>query len=80
MSSLDTGRISLRELGELVGVQVEVTVEDRAGFDRLLDVPLRLLATEFRRPVAFRRFVLNKLEQAEERTRLRRIAAIFEAA
>lgn len=77
MPSLDTGRVSLRELGALVGVQVDLGIEDRRDFDRLLDVPLRVLAREFRNPSAFRRYVLSKLEQAEDRARVRRIAAIF---
>ena len=77
MPSLDTGRVSLRELGELVGLQIELGVEDRLEFERLLGVPLRLLARQFRSRSAFRRYVTSKLEQAEDRARVRRIAAIF---
>lgn len=77
MPSLDIGRISLRELGELVGLHVTVTVADRAGFEAFLHVPLRRLRAEFRTPRAFGAFVLNKLDQAEERARVRRIAALF---
>lgn len=67
-------RMTLRQLG------AEASAEDRLGFEQLLDLPLRLLAAEFRSRAAFRRFVMHKLEQAQERERLRRIAAIFEAA
>lgn len=77
MPRLDIGRISLRELGELVGVQVEASVEEREGFDRFFDVPLRMLERQFRSSASFRSFVLRKLEQAEDRARTLRIAAIF---
>ncbi len=77
MPSLDTGRVSLRELGAFVGVEIELGVEDRREFERLLDVPIRLLAREFRNPSAFRRYVLSKLAQAEDRERVRRIGKIF---
>jgi len=73
-------RQTLRQIGAAVGVQVEVSADDRAGFDRLLDVPLRTLAAEFRSEAALRAFVLRKLEQAHDREHIRRIAAIFEAA
>jgi len=72
-------RLTLRQLGELVEVKIEPSVEDRPGFDKLLDVPLRLLAREFRNGAAFRKFVVAKLEQAEDRARLRRIFSIFAA-
>lgn len=80
MTKLVAVRLSLRELGELAGAQVEASAEDRAGFEMLLHVPLRVLAREFRSPAAFGAFVLRKLEQGQERARLRRIAALFEAA
>lgn len=80
MTRLDRVRLSLRELGELAGAQVEPSAEDRAGFEKLLIVPLRVLAREFRSPTAFGAFVQRKLEQGQERARVRRIAALFEAA
>jgi|GEM_PF-2541316 len=72
-------RLTLRQLAELVEVELEVGVEDRAGTERFFDVPLRLLAAaEFRNRAAFRAFVLCKLEQAHERKRVLRILTIFE--
>jgi hypothetical protein len=73
-------RLTLRQLAELVEVEVEASVDDRVGIERLFDVPLRLLATtEFRNRAAFRAFVLRKLEQGQERKRSRKFAAIFNA-
>lgn len=73
-------RLTLRQLGELVEVQIESTDEERAGFEKFLEIPLRLLAREFRSRAALRVFVLRKLEQAESRKHARAIAAIFDAA
>lgn len=71
-------RLTLRQLAELVEVQVEASVDDRVDIERLFDVPLRLLAAEFRSRAAFRAFVLRKLEQGQARKRSRRFAAIFD--
>lgn len=69
---------TLRQLGAAAGVEVAADPSDRPDFDRFLDVPLRLLASEFRSDAALRAFILSKLEQGRARAVVQRIAKIFD--
>ncbi|HEX3853324.1 MAG TPA: hypothetical protein VHW01_20310 [Polyangiaceae bacterium] len=73
-------RLSLHALGRALELPVEPSVEDSANMARSYHAPLWRVRRMFRSEAAFRAFVARKLEQADERASVRRIAAIFDAA
>lgn len=70
-------RLSLRELGAVLGFSIERSDDEQLGFERFYDQSLALLSRQFVSPQAFKDFVHRKFDQAREREAVRRIAAIF---
>jgi hypothetical protein len=72
-------RLSLLELGQALALPIAPSVTDTADFEPQLSVPMWRLRSRFSSETAFRSFVARKLDQAEERASVLRIAAIFDA-
>ena len=72
-------RISLHALGCALELPVEPSVDDSASMARSFHAPLWRVRRMFRSEAAFRSFVVRKIDQADHRASVRRIAAIFDA-